>query len=182
MNGARSRRLKLVIIALTGLSGCEHAGVFEPFREVECVSGAQVSLKGAVAAAEADGSKALDADYRQDEEMGCIRGFPGVYDVTLLRNGKIDVVSVDARSAALGPRQEASVMNALLGGHFEGSHADMVPLIPKMRVAMTEAIDVAEQGGGKAMSAWIEARDGKPGFTVKVVEKGRVRITWVNGS
>ena len=177
-----SRSRLLVLAVLIGLTGCEHVGVFEPFREVECLERAQVSLKGAVTAAEATGGKALDADYRQDEEMGCLLGNPGFYDVTLLSDGRIGVVSVDARSGNVGLHQEASVMNLLLGGggHFEGSPADMARMIP--RITMSRAIDVAEQQGGKALSAWIETNAGEQGFTVKVVENGRVRVTWVNGS
>jgi hypothetical protein len=184
MNRACPHHFTLVAtLALIGLSGCEHVGVFEPFREVECLERAQVSLKNAIVAAEADGGRALDADYRQEEEMGCLRGIPGVYDVTLLRNGKIEVVSVDARTANVGPHEEANVMNLLLGGgaRFEGSPADMARMVPRMPIAMSRAIDVAEGQGGKAISAWIEAKDGKSGFTVKVVEKGRVRVTWIDG-
>ena len=173
-------------VALIVLSGCEHVGVFEPLREVECVQRAQVSLKSAVEAAETEGGSVLDADYRLDDELGCIRGEPGTYDITLLKNGKVDVLSVDARSASVGSHEDANVMNALLNSrtYFQGSysHADMARMRPNMSVTMAQAIDIAEKPGGKAMSAWVEATGGKPGFKIKVVERGRVRETWVPGT
>jgi hypothetical protein len=118
--------------ALLGVAGCAgHLGEFEPFRKVACFEAARVSLNDAIAVAEEQGGNAIDADYRQDEEMGCLQNNPGVYDITLLVSGRITVVSVDARSRQVGPRQEAGVMNALLGGErFEGSPADMARMGP----------------------------------------------------
>lgn len=171
----------ILLFAAVSVVGCEHVGEFEPFREVACFEAAKISLREAIAAAEAEGGRTLDADYRQDEEMGCLRGNAGVYDVTLYAGGKISVVSVDAGSGRVGPREEASVMNALLaGGRFEGSPADMVRTIPKLSVPIDRAIDIAEQQGGKAMVMWIEETNGRPGYTVKLVEGGRVRVTWVD--
>ena len=171
----------LFLLSLLALAACGHPGAFEPFREVSCFQAAQVSLTDAIAAAEATGGKALDADYREEEEMGCLQNAPGVYDVTLLSGGRINTVSVNARSHAVGPKEEESVMNALLGGgpRFEGSPADMASMLPRMSLTMPQAIAAAEQQGGKAMSAWIERKDGKPGYTVKLVERGRVNVTWI---
>jgi len=173
----------VIVVAFIGVGACGHLGVFEPAREVECFGRARISLKDAIAAAEMRGGRALDADYRQDEELGCLRDTPGAYDITLLAAGKIGVVSVDARSGQVGPRQEASVMDALLeSGRFEGSHAEMARIMPKMSKSISEAIDMAEAEGGKAMVAWIEAKTGKPGYTVKLVQRGRVHVTWVDAS
>jgi uncharacterized membrane protein YkoI len=180
MNFARSFP-PLLLVAGLGITGCEHVGEFEPYREVACLEAARISLKQAIAAAEAaENGRVLDADYRQDEEMGCLRDNPGAYDVTLLAGGKISVVSVDARSGQVGPRQEEGVMNALLaGGRFEGSPADMARIVPRLSMTAVQAIDAAEQQGGSAMVTWIEERNGKPGYTVKLVQRGRVRVTWI---
>jgi uncharacterized membrane protein YkoI len=168
--------------ALLGLGGCEHLGVFEPFREVACFEAAKVSLKDAIATAEAGDGRALDADYRQDEEMGCLQNDPGAYDITLLTGGRISTVSVDARTRAIGPREESGVMTALLGASpFPGSPADMARMVPRLGIDISQAIDIAEQQGGKAMVAWIEEKNGKAGYTVKLVERGRVRETWIDG-
>jgi hypothetical protein len=80
--------------------------------------GGRAPLREAVAIAESGGGKALDADYREDEEMGCLRNDAGTYDITLVTAGKIGVVSVGARSGQVGPQQEAGVMTVLLGGGF----------------------------------------------------------------
>lgn len=172
------------IAALLGLAGCEHMGVFEPFREVSCFQAAKVSLKDAIAVAEGQDARALDADYRQDEEMGCLNGIPGEYDVTLLAGGRIYTVSVDAGTRAIGPRQPSGAMNALLGGgpRIEGSAADMARMLPTMTVNLSQAIETAEEDGGKVMAAWIEAQNGKPGYTVKLVRQGRVRMGWIAGA
>jgi hypothetical protein len=174
----------VLFVPLAALAACEHSGIFEPFREVECVERAPVSLARAIAAAQAEGAIALDADYRQDEELGCEMGNAGVYDVTLLQGGAIGIVSVDARTAAPGPRQPESVMNTLFGGgaRFEGSPADMARMSSGMSVPMLDAVRRAEAGGGKAISAWIETQNGKPGYTVKLVRQGRVAITWIDGT
>ena len=171
------------ILALLGLGACEHMGVFEPYREVSCFQAAKVSLKDAIAMAEGRDARALDADYRQDEEMGCLNGMPGAYDVTLLAGGRIYTVSVDAGTRAMGPRAPSGAMNALLGGgpRIEGSAAEMARMLPAMSVNISQAIDTAEEDGGKVMAAWIEAQDGKPGYTVKLVRQGRVRLGWIAG-
>ena len=174
--------LPILVFAALGLMGCEHVGAFEPFREVSCFEAAKISLKDAIAAAEAEGGRVLDADYRQDTEMGCLQGDPGIYDITLLRAGRIGVVSVDARSGRVGPHQEADVLNELFGTQrFEGSPADMVRVLPKLSKKSGEVIDLAERQGGKAMVAWIEERNGKPGYVVKLVDHGKVRVTWMDG-
>ena len=181
----RGQALSIVlVVAAVGLAACEHLGVFEPFREVSCLQRAKVSLKDAVAAAETGGGRTPDADYRQHEELGCLRNNPGVYDVTVFAGGMISVVSVDAASGHVGPQEQAGVMNAIFheGEHFEGSPADMARMIPRLSLNTSQAIGVAEAQGGRAMSAWIEAKDGKPGYTVKVVEGGKVRVMWVDGS
>lgn len=168
--------------ALLGITGCEHLGVFEPFREVACFEAARVSLKDAIAAGEAGNGRAIDADYRQDEEMGCLQNDPGVYDITLLTGGRISTVSVDARTRAVGPREEAGVMTALLGASpFPGSPAEMTRIVPRLGIGISQAIDIAERQGGKAMVAWVEEKNRRAGYTVKLVERGQVHETWVDG-
>ena len=173
----------LLAVALAGLAGCEHIGIFEPAREVECLQRARFSLKEAVAAAEATGGKALDADYREDQELGCLRNQPGFYAVTLLNAGRISVVSVNASTGQMGPREEQGVMNALMSGgaRFEGSAADMARMSPNLAIGISQAVDIAERQGGKTLSAWIEPQNGRPGYTVKVVQNSRVRVTWIAG-
>jgi hypothetical protein len=181
MSSTRSIVPIAILLAL-GIVGCGHVGEFEPFRKVSCLEAARMSLRDALTAAEATGGRALDADYRQDDEMGCIRGNAGVYDVTLISGGAIGVVSVDVATGEVGPRVNAGVMNALLaGGRFEGSHANMARVLPRLSMRAREAIEIAEQQGGKAMVAWIDEKDGHPGYVVKLVQHGRVHVVWVDG-
>ena len=178
------RNLSYLVLAamLPGLAGCEHLGIFEPFREVSCFEAATVSLSDAVSIAQGGDGRALDADYRQDQEMGCLQGDPGVYDITLLASGMIYTVSVDAKTRQIGPRQVSNVTTQLLSGSpFPGSPADMARIVPRLSIDMLQAIDIAEQQGGKAMVAWIEEMDGRAGYTMKLVQGGRVRETWILG-
>ena len=173
-----------LLLALTGLTACEHVGVFEPFREVECLERARVSLKDAITAAEARGGIVLDSNFREDEEMGCLNNNPGAYDVTMLGGTQLFVVSVDANTGSVGPRQPANVLTALMGGgpRFEGSPSEMARIAPAMTTTISQAVDSAQQDGGRAMAAWVEAKNGKPGYTVKVVKNGRVQVTWVDAN
>ena len=172
------------ILMMTVLAGCGHLGIFEPYREVSCLAHARLSLTEAIAAAQQGGGTALDADYREDEEMGCLGDNPGVYDITLFGPGEITAVSVDANTGKVGPRQQAGVMNALFssGIRFEGSSGDMARLIPGLSMTLSEAISMTERQGGKALAAWVEVRDQKPGYTVKTVQNGRVYVAWVDAS
>lgn len=174
----------IVAVALTGLAACQHVGVFEPFREVECVERAKVSLKDAITAAEARGGIVLDSNFREDEELGCLTNNPGVYDITMLGGTQLFVVSVDANTGTVGPRVSADVLTALFGGgpRFEGSPAEMARVAPVMETTISEALEMAQRGGGKAMAAWVESKNGKPGYAIKVVENGRVRVTWIDGN
>jgi uncharacterized membrane protein YkoI len=163
------------------LAGCEHIGDLEPYREVSCFSAARVSLTEAINRARGGMGRILDANYRLDDEFGCILNDPGTYDITVYQDGRISQVSVNARTGEIGPREPAGVMTALLRGEaFPGSHAEMVPLVPRLKINMPQAIEIAERQGGKAMVAWIEEKNGKAGYTVKLVTEGHVRGTWVD--
>ena len=54
--------------------------------------------------------------------------------------------------------------------------------LPRPSLDMPQAIDVAEKQGGKAMAIWIEGKNDRPGYTVKLVDKGRVNVTWIDAS
>jgi hypothetical protein len=174
----------IAVLALTGLTACQHVGAFEPFREVECIERAKFSLKDAITAAEARGGIVLDSNFREDEELGCLTNNPGAYDITMLGGAQLFVVSVDANSGTVGPREQANVLTALFGGgpRFEGSPSDMARIAPVMETTISQAVEIAQRGGGKAMAAWVEAKNGRPGYTIKVVESGRVHVTWVDGN
>ena len=162
-------RYPFFAVALLALAGCEHLGIFEPAREVTCFQAARVSLKNAIAAVEADGGTVLDADYRQDEDLGCLRNDPGVYDVTLLAGGRIMTVSVDARTGQTGLRQDSGAMNALLGGSpFPGSPADMARAVPNL------AANISKPSTGPKRRA---ARPWSPG-SKRTMDGWAIRSRW----
>jgi hypothetical protein len=91
----------LVAVAPVIISGCAlNPTEIEPYREVSCFQAARVSLNDAVEAAQRSGGTAIEGDYIQDREMGCIVGDPGYYEVTLLSGRKLTVVNVDSGKIA----------------------------------------------------------------------------------
>ena len=55
-------------------------------------------------------------------------------------------------------------------------------VVPKVSITLLEAIAIAEKGGGKAMEADIEMNGDRPGYTIKLVENGKLHTTWVDGA
>src|SRR6266852_6106359 len=116
----RKHAVGLRIFVLAGLpllGGCATAlSEAEPLKDVFCVQRAPVSLKDAVETAEKQsGGRAVDAHFRQDEELGCLTNKPSYYEVTLLSRGALRTVDVDARSnqAQLRPREDPSLLKRL---------------------------------------------------------------------
>jgi uncharacterized membrane protein YkoI len=180
-----SSRPILLLFALL-VQGCGTVAV-EPYREVTCFQGAHVSLKDAIRAAEQQGGRALDAAYREPDEMGCVMGDPGYYDVTLWSDGKFTPLSVDADTSHVEPRIEQSFAR-VLGGQFvellmEGSPQSRAADVGTLHMTLIDAVAVAEASGGKAMEARIERRDGKAGYAVKLVDaNGKLRVSWLPGA
>lgn len=178
----------LVALAPVAICGCAlNPTEIEPFREVSCFQAAKISLKDAIEAAERNGGTAIGGDYIQDREMGCIVGDPGYYEVTLLSGPKLTIVNVDARSKRVGPPVDEATTRGLLSGDIleklvEPSPTMRASVVPKVSITLLEAIAIAEMGGGKAMEADIEMNGAKPGYTIKLVEKGKLHMTWVNGA
>jgi hypothetical protein len=177
----------LFISSAFGLTGCAYdLTEVEPYREVACFQAAKVSLRDAVEAAEIEGGRAIDAAYREVREMGCLERDAGYYDVTVLVDGKLSLVSVDAASEQISPRKEQG-FGREIGGQFferlfEGSPEKHAAAAARMQVHLHQAIDKAEKDGGKVMEARAEEKDGRSGYTMKLVDHGKLRVTWVDGA
>jgi hypothetical protein len=106
----------IVLSILIGTGGCALNPLeIEPFREVSCFEAAKVSLHDAVEVAQIEGGMAIDAAYRQTQEMGCLEGNAGYYHVTIPLGEKLVPVSVDARSQQIQPRMEQGVVRDVMG-------------------------------------------------------------------
>src|ERR1051326_7538633 len=178
----RTFALFLGAALLMAVGGCAlNPTEIEPYREVSCFAAAKVSLRDAVEAAEVEGGKAIDAAYRQVREMGCLERDAGYYDVTVLLGGNLSKVSIDAASEQIQPRLEQGFMREVTGQFFErlfeGSSEHRIPDAQQLNMHLHDAIDAAEKSGGKAMEARVEAKDGRAGYTVKLVDHGRLRVT-----
>src|SRR6266513_1118280 len=173
-----------VLAAVPVLGGCATAlSDAEPSKDVFCVQRAPVSLKDAVETAEKQGGRAVDAHFRQDEEFGCLTEKPSYYEVTLLSRGALTTVDVDARSnqAQLRPREDQSLLKRL--SKFLDTLVEPAPpdpsVAPRVRLSLPAAIDRAEEPNAKAVAAELEQKDGVLGYTVKLVENGRLKLAWV---
>ena len=174
----------LVVAAVPLLGGCAVAlSEAEPAKDVFCVQRAQVSLKDAVEAAERQGGRAIDAHFRQDEELGCLTNKPSYYEVTLLSRGALRTVDVDARTkqAQSRRRDDPSLLKRL--SKFLDTLVEAAPLdtgvAPRARLSLPAAIDRAEEPNAKAVAAQLEQKDGVLGYTVKLVEDGKLKLAWV---
>src|SRR5258708_18920668 len=105
-----------VLAGLPLLGGCATAlSEAEPSKDVFCVQRAPVSLKDALETAEKQGGRAVDAHFRQDEELGCLTNKPSYYEVTLLSRGALKTVDVDAGSnvAQTRAREDGSILKRI---------------------------------------------------------------------
>jgi hypothetical protein len=166
--------------------GCaETLPQLEPFREVTCLQFAKVSLKDAVETAEARGGTAVDAHFHQSEELGCVVGQPAYYEVTLLSEGKLSFASVNARSNEIEAyRSERTIRERIgqfFGTSFELDAEATASLSRSVSVSLPDAIAIAERDGGKAMKAQIATKNARVGYTVKLVNRSKLRVAWVDG-
>jgi hypothetical protein len=156
----------------------------EPSKDVACVQKAPVSLKQAVEKAEQQGGRAVDAHFRQDEELGCLTNKPSYYEVTLLSGGKLRTVNVDAQTNTVDASapDETSVWKRIsknLDRLFErpATAPGAAPFVP---VTLSEAVAQVETPGTKVLAAQLDQKGERFGYTVKLVEEGRLKFAWVD--
>jgi hypothetical protein len=182
----RAQIAPLFLVFALGTAACAlDPTELEPYREVSCFEASKVSLRDAVEAAEVEGGRAIDGVYRQVCELGCLNRDPGYYDVTVLIVGKLSRVSVDAGSQQIRARNSDVTGRSWAGELFErivhGTSDSRIPAAERTSIHLHDAIASAEKQGGKAMEARIEMKNGTPGFSIGLVEHGRLRTTWIDG-
>jgi uncharacterized membrane protein YkoI len=177
----------LPIAAVLGFGGCATVlSELEPYREVVCVQYAKVSLKGAVASAEAQGRRVIDAHYHQGEELGCLGNKLGRYDLKLLTDGKLDAVSVDASSGEVFPARQGRSnwkeveIEPVTGFDFESNSTASESIARSNMLGLPDAIALAETTNGKVLKVRIDTKNGRPGYEIKLVEHGKVRTVWLD--
>lgn len=144
------------ILAATALASllvgsAAFAGTKEDF---DTVSKAKHSLADAISAAEkAAGGKAVDGKF--ETERGVSK-----YEVTVVQNGKRDVLNVDPTTgqAVKGKEKDAG----------SGDQKD-VQAIASAKTTLASAVSAAEQqNGGKALEASLDKQNGNPVYDVKL--------------
>jgi len=182
---AGSGNLCTVALAVMFTGGCaETLPRVEPFREVTCSQLAKISLKDAVATAEQRGGTAVESHFHQREELGCLVGQPAYYEVTLISEGMVSFASVNARSNAIESYRRKAIFERIdrfFGTLVEDDPQTKASLSRSVSVSLRDAIAIAEMSGGKAMKANIAKKGTKAGYTVKLVEHGKLRVAWVDG-
>jgi uncharacterized membrane protein YkoI len=124
--------------------------------DYDTVSKAKHSLSDAIGAAEkAAGGKATDAKFETSSGVS-------KYEVTVVQNGKRDIVDVDPTT---GQATKAKESNA---GSSE--QRDM-QAITQAKTGLATAINTAEeQGGGKALEASLKNASSNPVYDVKLAK------------
>ena len=169
----------LLLAPLVGLAGCQHEAPISMPMEIACFQAVRVSLKDAILTAEEQvGGRAIDASYRRNAMWGCAQDAPGVYDVTVAAHGQVRTVTVHARSREMGEPEANATTLALLGGHTNSGLHFAQPASDL--ISLSQAIEIAERHGGKAIAAWIENLPGKTGYRVELVHRGQTNLIWVN--
>jgi hypothetical protein len=175
------------LAALLGLGACANfLAEWEPARETVCVQTARYSLLDAVAAAERQGGRAIDAHYHQSDELGCLTNRPGRYEVTLLTAGRLESVAVDARTGETslldGSRRSLENFGRAIGSLFAASPSERARLAPAVRIGLPDAVALAGQASGKVLKVALDGTHSRPGYSVTLVERGRTRTIWVDGN
>ncbi|MDB5367365.1 MAG: hypothetical protein JWM77_3292, partial [Rhodospirillales bacterium] len=148
----RSNKILAATALATLLVGsAAFAGTKEDF---DTVSKAKHSLADAVSAAEkAAGGKALEGKF--ETERGVSK-----YEVTVVQNGKRDILNVDPTT---GQAVKAKEKTAGSGDQKEAQ------TITSAKTGLAQAIAAAEQqSGGKALEASLEKSSSNPVYEVKV--------------
>lgn len=146
-----TKLLAATAVASLLIGSAAFAGTKEDF---DTVSKARHSLADAIGAAEkVAGGKATDAKF--ETEKGVSK-----YEVTVVQNGKRDIVNVDPTTgqAVKGKEKDAS----------SGDQKEMQQAAAA-KTGIAAAISAAEQqGGGKALEADFTTKDGNPVYDVKI--------------
>jgi len=180
----RFASLVALIVALAA-AGCGTFGHVEPYRDVVCFGRAKISLSDAIeAAGKANRGPVIDAEYNIAEEMGCERGNPGRYDLTLIEDGRLDRVSVDAGTGQLGPLFHKKGPSGLMSFDTPAwPRSEMragARNIAKAPITLLAAIAATKATGFNAMAAHVTTVNGKTDYAIELVEAGRVRMVYVD--
>jgi uncharacterized membrane protein YkoI len=181
----RGHAYLFLLFAALPLGGCATAfSDAEPIKDVECVQQAPVSLRQAVETAERQGGRAVDAHFRQDEELGCLTNKPSYFDVTLLTDGKLRTVSVDAHSNVVEPGAPGDApiwkrISRSLDRLFERG-ASAPEAAARVPVTLPEAVATVEGPRTKIVAAQLDEKGDRFGYSVKLVEGGKLKFAWVD--
>ncbi|GIL41822.1 PepSY domain-containing protein [Roseiterribacter gracilis] len=157
--------LTATAIASLLIGSAAFAGTKEDFATV---SSAKHSLADAIGAAEkAAGGKATDAKF--ETEHGVSK-----YEVTVVQNGKRDILNVDLTT---GAAVKGSEKNA------SSSKQQDAQTITAAKTGLAAAIATAEQqSGGKALEASLEKENGNPVYEVKLANGDKTQKVNVDAS
>jgi len=185
-----AEKLKVIAVAVAcGLliGGCTTGpGHLEPSRDVSCVGRAAIPLADAIAATETKlHQPVIDAEYNMEWELGCARGDPGHYDMTMYVDGELRRATVNARSGEVGPGHYESFLGRVWGLDVlsDWPEAEMLTGAPAAMgspMTMREAVRLAEATGGKALAAHVKTRGKTTTYVIEIVRDGHVQLVSVD--
>lgn len=160
-----TKLLAATAVASLLLGSAAFAGTKEDY---DTVSRAKHSLADAIGAAEkVAGGKATDAKF--ETERGVSK-----YEVTVVQNGKRDIVNVDPTTG-----------QAVKGKESDAGSSDQrdAQAITSAKTGLAAAITAAEQqGGGKALEASLEKQNGNPVYDVKLANNDKTQTIRVDAA
>lgn len=177
----------LSLTLMFGLDACASDRHIEPYRDVSCFNRAAVSLSEAVTfAQDAREGLIIDAEYNCREELGCLRGNPGGYDITYYQDGSLERVNVCPVTGTVRPPLEQGMFQRLLGLDFlyDWPESEMLrgaPVLASAPVSMLAAIERAENARGlNAMAAHARTEGGQTYYAIEIVDNGRIELVFVD--
>lgn len=171
-------------LAVTACATTDHV---EPYRDIACFNRAAVSLSEAVSFAnEARDALVIDAEYNCQQELGCLTGNPGGYDITYYDAGRLDRVNVCPVTGTVRPPLRQGALESLTNADFlfdwpESEMRRGAPVVASAPITMLQAISIAEEANGvKAMAAHVKTEGHKTYYAIELVDQGTVRIALVD--
>jgi len=159
------KQMKLLVSAAFCTGMLTAPAIAASSTDIQGVQSAKVSLSDAIMAAQkTDNGKAIYAKYHTDEGVG-------KYEVVIVANGKTDTMDVDPNTgeAVKAKRDDAAK-----------SEKNGVNTIESAQTGLVQAIQTAEQQGGKALEAELDTKKGSTAYEVRVANGDKTDTVWVD--
>jgi uncharacterized membrane protein YkoI len=155
------------LIASTALVvGSAAPAAFAASTDAKDVQNAKTSLSDAITAAQTanNGGKAIYGKFRETKGVG-------QYEVVVVNNGKVDTLDVDPTTgqAVKAKRDDAGKTDKKGEATIESA-----------QTTLAQAIDTAQQQGGRALEAELDTKKGVTAYEIEVASGDSTSTVWVD--